>query len=223
MFNKKYQIIVTLFLAMLSYPIFAGSVEKECDSSDYNCHGTLYLTGGYAFDHADFSNHTYAIAPPGQSALSFTYRGTAPNNFSGFRLGFGDEFSSNKKFGYELAYNQFFTRTKTIPGLRVYTKGKVFTADLGYQCFHYNRFSGRLIAGVAIISTYSGKTTLSPNKYVNGYASSADVDPFLGAAVLYQINSSFAVKLAEFYDMSAYNDATSEHFASFLMLVYYPK
>ena len=222
MFIKQFLFITFLFVALLNNSTFAANAKKTCSKEDWRCHSDFYITVGPGIVHLNYTDHQDVVTVPGSAPIGFTTHSNFPNNPIAMRLGFGTPFLDKTRFGYEIAYNQLFTKSKTNNGLNISNAAKIFTADLSYEINPEHRVVAIGFAGTTIISNYKTIIGVSPNRYFSQTSNNVDVNPHLGAVLLYHINGSFAVKIEEIYDIGVYNKSVNSSFSTLLMLNYYP-
>lgn len=218
----NYQSIILFFLFVVSHLAFAAEKEKTCNEADWNCHGSFYVTGGYVFVHTLFQDNILSITPPDQTMINFSPQSSFPNNASGMRFGFSSGFGLNLPLSYELDYNQVFTHSQINNDLKISRASKAIVGTLAYTVNPKSRLRLSLVAGASVISTYLTATTVSPRPFFSQNTNSVDVDPFFGGSFSYQINSKFAMRVVEFYDMATYNRGADGALVTLVMLNYYP-
>jgi hypothetical protein len=220
---KKYQNIAMLFCLILSNLIFTAEAKEFCCcKDDWSCHGSFYITGGYVFEHFTYSNNLLSFSPPNHATIFFTPRNAFPNNFSGMRLGFGSGLGNNTPFHYELDYNQLFTRSKTFDGLTVYRSSKALVTTLVYALNPKDRLRVVALGGTTVTSTYTTMATNFDGNFFSQTSNTVDVDPFLGAGLVLQINSKLAIRVVELVDIATYNRNVRDSLTTLLMLNFYP-
>jgi len=221
MLIKKCQAIV-LLAGISSSKIAVASNSMPCESSDWRCHNSFFVTGGYAFYHALYKNNTLLIIPPGKQEIDFTPLSAHPNNENAMRFGFGSNLGNYIPFSYEFNYTQGFSQSKTSLTLEFTKARKVLSGSITYALNPKSRLRFNLVGGASVTSIYLTTSTVAQQTPYSVTVNAVDVDPFLGGSISYSINSRFAVRLSEYFAFSKFNLNTNGTLATFLMLNYYP-
>ena len=217
--NKK-QIITLFFLTLVMNSVFAEKAEKKCDDSDWRCHGSFHLVGGYIFVHQFYTNNHLTQAIPTHSAIDYTPHSAFPNNFNGVRVGFGGDLRPGSPFSYQLYYNQVLPQTKVRNGLKITADGKLMIGLIEYIINAKDRLTYSLIGGVGVIS--SDLTTTFIVDHTKSTVNIVDIDPIIGSGIAYQINSKLQAKALFFWDIATYNKDLKSRVVPAIVFCYYP-
>ena len=203
-------------------PIAIATPATPCSASDWRCHNSFYVTGGYVFTHGLQNKNVLSITPPGYKKIEFTPYSAYPNNTNGIRLGFGSGLGDHTPFGYELSYTQVFPKSKTTNDLIFTRSRKSFSTSINYTLNPDSRLRVNALFGASVASFYTTSATVSPLPTYTQTNNTVDVDPYIGGSVVYSINSKFVARLVEYFAFAEYNLNAKGAWLTLLMLNYYP-
>ena len=196
--------------------------EKICDESDWRCHGSFFLCGGYINVHQLYTNNPLTEIIPEQKTIHFTPQNAFPNNFSGVRVGFGTQLGTNTGFTYQMYYNQVFTKSRTYDDLEFSAASKVLLSVVQYTINPKSRIKVGMLGGAGVVSSYVTTSFVNLNRNISQTSNTVDIDPVIGGDIAYQINSKFALTFTGFWDFGTYNKDLTGRFVPAVMLVYFP-
>jgi len=221
MLIKKCRTLV-LLVVMSGSQIAAATNSKPCQPSDWTCHNSFFITGGYVFYHTLYKDNPLSIVQPGHQAIDFTPQSAYPNNENALRSGFGAGLGDHTPFSYELDYTQGFPKSKTGSELELTRARKVFSTSINYTLNPESRLRFNLTGGASVTSIYLTTTTVAEQPSFSTTVNTVDVDPFVGGSIVYSINSKFAARLIQYFSFANYNRNTNGSLITLLMLNYYP-
>lgn len=175
------------------------------------------------YSHIFYTPNSLNFTPPNASPVSYDPASDYPNDVLGMRFGFGNYLVEGLPFGYELDYNQTFTKSKISNDFSYGISTKSFVASLFYTLNPKDRIRVNLLSGLVVLSVNQTINSVTPEITYSTSTITTDVDPFLGCGVIYQINAKWAVRFVEFYDFGTYNQNLSGRVVSLLMLNFYPE
>ncbi len=217
-----FQIRLVLFLIAFCTQSFAKTTEPACNPKDWSCHGSFYVTTGGVFSHVFYKPNPLTFNPPNQPVIQFSPSTHFPANLGGFRFGFGNGVDKKLPVNYEFDYNETFYQAKQSDEILAGISTKSLVSSLSYALNPKCRLKASVFAGAVVVSVYLTTQTVAPKPEFFATTNSVDIDPFAGGSLLYQINSKFAVRLVEFYDLGNYNKNLSGRLVTLFMLNYYP-
>lgn len=218
--NKHIKTLLA-FLLISPMQIANATHEKPCLPSDWTCHNSFFITGGYVLYHPIFNNNSLSIAPPNEPAIHFSPQSTYPNNESALRAGFGSGLGNHTPFSYEFTFTEGFPKSKHNSELEITRARKSFAATINYTLNPESRLRFNVAGGAAVTSIYVTTTAKQQPSFSNT-SNNADVDPYLGGSIAYSINSKFVIRAVQYYAFSSYNINLNGSLISLLMLNYYP-
>jgi hypothetical protein len=200
---------------------FAMLVNSSYGLENWQDHGTFYLTGGGVYSYVSYSDNPLSFTTGGKT---YTYNPESDyerNNY-GMRFGFGNKFIKELPFAYEFDYNQTFKISKKSNDFNYGIATKSLVATLIYTLNPKDRLTVSLSGGAIAMSVIQTIDREKPDLFYRTSTYSTDVDPFVGGAILYQINDKWAIRAVQFYDFSTYNRSLSGRAVTLLMINYYP-